>query len=75
MRSPLTTSRVAVDFHFAVELAMHGVVAREVRVGLRVAQVIERDDLDFFLAIRFVQRAQDVAADAAIAIDTDFDGH
>ena len=67
--------RIAFHLHLAGELAVHAVVARQVRVGLRVAQVVERDDLDFLLAVRLVQRAQDIATDAAVAIDSDFDGH
>src|SRR5690606_35451744 len=67
--------RIAVDFHLAGELAVHGVVLREMRIGIRIAQVVERDDLDVFLAVRLVQRTQDVATDTAVAIDTDFNGH
>jgi hypothetical protein len=37
---------VAVDFDLARELAVRRVVARQVRVGLRVAEVVDRDDLD-----------------------------
>jgi hypothetical protein len=65
---------IALDLHLAAKLAVHGVVAREVGVRLRVAQVIQRDDLNVFAA-RFVQGAQHVAADAAVAVDSDFDGH
>ena len=54
---------------------MHGVVAGQVCVGFGVAEIVERDDLDLLLAIGLVQRAQDVAADAAVTIDSDFDGH
>jgi hypothetical protein len=45
------------------------------RIGLRVAQVIDGDDLDVVLLAALVVRTQDVAADAAIAVDGDFDGH
>ena len=37
---------IAVDLDGALEFAVHGVVARQVRVGLRVAEVVDRDDLD-----------------------------
>ena len=42
---------------------------------MRIAQVIDRDDLDFVGALRFIQRAQDVAADTSVTVDTYFDGH
>jgi hypothetical protein len=66
---------VAVDAHDAGELAVRGVVLRQVGVGLRVTQVVDGDDLDVVLLATFVVGAQHVAADAAIAIDGNFDGH
>ena len=42
--------RIAVDLHLAAELAVRGVVARQVGVGLRIAEIVERHDLDFLLA-------------------------
>jgi len=54
---------------------MHRVVLREVRVRLRVTQIVDGDDLDLVLAICFVDRAQNVASDSAVAVDTDLDGH
>ena len=53
---------------------MRGVVARQVRIGLGLAEVVDRDDLDVVLLPAFVMRAQDVAADAAVTVDSDFDG-
>ena len=67
--------RIAFDAHRARELAVRGVVLREVRVGLRIAEVVDRDDLDFVGALGFVERAQDVAADTSVTVDTYFDGH
>ena len=75
MRSPLTTMRIAVDLDRALELAMHGVVARQVRIGFGAAQIVHRDDLDVLVAPGFVQGTQDIAADAAVAVDGDADGH
>ena len=67
--------RVAVDLDRARELAVRRVVAGQVRVGLRAAQIVDRDDREIVLLPAFVVRAQDVAADAAVAVDGDFDGH
>src|SRR4029077_1863476 len=66
---------VAVDLDLAVEAAVHRVVARQVGVGLRVAQVIERDDLHLAGALALVECAQHVASDAPITIDADLDCH
>jgi hypothetical protein len=44
-----------------------------VRLGL--AEVVDRDDLDVVLLAALVVGAEHVAADAAIAVDGDFDGH
>src|SRR5690606_20317942 len=51
------------------------VVAGQVGVGARVAQVVDGDDLDVMLLAAFVVGAQNVAADAAIAIDGNTYGH
>src|SRR5690606_691221 len=73
---------IAVDDHMLTvdadrprEFAVGGVVAGEVRVGFGIAQVVDGDDLDLLGALRLVQGAQDVTADAAVAVDTYFDGH
>ena len=66
---------VTIDGHAALELAVHRVVARQVCVGFRVAQVVEGDDLDSAGALGFVESTQHVAADAAIAVDGDTDRH
>ena len=41
---------VAVDVHVAGEAAVRGVVPRQVRVGLGIAEIVDGDDLD--LAVR-----------------------
>jgi hypothetical protein len=46
-----------------------------VRVGLGTAEIVDRDDGKVMLLAAFVVGAQDVAADAAVAVDRDFDGH
>src|SRR5690606_31529054 len=66
---------IAVDAHFAGELAVGGVVARQVGIGVRVAEVVDRDDLDFLRALRFIQCPQRVAADAPVPVDAYLDCH
>ena len=66
---------VAFDRHGAGELAVRGVVAGQVGVRLGVAQVVDGDDLDVVFLAAFVESAQDIAADAAIAVDCNFDRH
>ena len=53
---------------------MHAVVAQQMRVGLDRAEVVDADDLDV-LAARLDDGAQDIAADAAEAVDRDTNGH
>ncbi len=67
--------RVAIHLHFTAELAVRGVVLREMGIGLRVAQVVDRDDLDFPRALRLEQRPQDVAPDAPVTVDAHLDSH
>src|SRR5450631_691511 len=67
--------RIAVDFHFARKLAVRGVIARQMSIGLRVSQIVDGDDLDFAIALGLIQRPQNIAPDATVTVDTDFDGH
>ena len=67
--------RIAGDLDRAVEAAVGRVEAGQVGVRLGAAEVVDRDDLDLAVAAGFVQRAQDVPADAAVAVDGDADGH
>jgi hypothetical protein len=46
-----------------------------VGVGLYRAQIVDGDDLNIVFFAGFVVRAKDIASDAAVAIDGDFDGH
>ncbi len=66
---------LAVDFDGARELAVGGVVARQVRVRLGIAQVVDGDDFDIVLLATFVVGTQDVAADATVTVDGDANGH
>src|SRR5262247_52105 len=66
---------LAVDADLAREAAMSGVVFREVRVDRRVPEVVDRDDREVVLLPRLVVGAKDHAADAAVAVDGDSDGH
>src|SRR5690606_33405818 len=72
---PIDDHRVAFDLDVAREFAVRCVIPRQVRVGLRIAQVVQRDDLDIFLTVRLVNRTQHVATDSAVTVDSDFDGH
>ena len=65
----------AVHGHFAREAAVSGVVACQVRVGLGVTEIVDRDDLNLIGAAALVQRAKDVATDASVSVDGDFDRH
>ena len=67
--------RIAVDLHLAREAAVGGVMARQVGIGLRIAEVVDGDDVDLALALALIERAQRVATDTSVAVDTDFDGH
>jgi hypothetical protein len=46
-------------------------------VGVRpgIAEVVQRDDLDLVRPLALVERAHDVAADAAVPIDANLDCH
>ena len=48
---------------------MHRVVTREVRIGLRIAEVIERNDLHLRIALGLVERAQNVAPNTTVTVD------
>src|SRR5690606_10352582 len=66
---------VAVDLDRAGETAMRRIVAGEVGVRLGIAQVVDGHDLDVVLLAVFVVGTQDIAADAAVTVDGDADGH
>src|SRR2546429_9523116 len=74
MRSPLTTI-ASPSTATLPECAVRGVIACQMRVRLTTPQIVDRDDREIVLLAAFVVRAQNVAADAAIAVDRDFDGH
>src|SRR5689334_20221447 len=67
--------RVTIDFDGPLELAMRGVVTREMRVRLGVSEIVQRDYLDRVLLAALVMSTQDVAADSAVTVNRDFDGH
>jgi hypothetical protein len=73
--SPLTIMLSPSTVDGARELAVRGVVAGQVGVRLGVAEVVDRHDLDVLLLAAFVESAQDIAADAAITVDCNFDRH
>ena len=65
---------VALDLDLMREAAVHAVVAQQMRIGLDRAEIVDGDHVDV-LAARFVDGAQDVAADAAKSVDGNSDGH
>src|SRR5699024_6573248 len=65
----------ALNAYLARKLAVGGVILGQLRVGFGIAQVVDGNDLDFVGAVGFVQCAQHVATDAAVAVDGDLDGH
>src|SRR6185503_6005104 len=63
------------DADRAAEPAVRGIVREQVRIDLRIAQVVECDELKVVLLTVFVMGAQDVAPDAAEAVDRYLEGH
>src|SRR5271166_5306640 len=57
------------------DLGQRRIEARQMRVGIGVAEIVDRDDLDRALLPAFVKGAQYVTADAPIAIDAHSDCH
>src|SRR5882672_4174899 len=66
---------VARHGHGAGKFPVYGVVARQMRVGLGVAQIVDGDELQVVALPAFIVRAQDIAADAAVAVDGDSNAH
>ena len=54
---------------------MYGAFAATVHHDEWMTRIVERDDRKIVLLPAFVVRTKDVAADAAIAVDCNFDGH
>ena len=65
---------IAVNLHLMREAAVHAVVAKQVRIGLDRAEIVDGDHVDV-LAAGFIDRAHDVAADAAKSVDCNSDSH
>jgi hypothetical protein len=45
-----------------------GVVAGQVRVGLGVPEIVDRDELQIVPLAAFIMGSQDISADAAVAV-------
>jgi hypothetical protein len=54
---------------------MRRVKLRQMRVGFGIAEIVDGDDLQVMLLATFIVGTQDIAADAAIAIDGNAKGH
>ena len=61
------------ELDLARERAERGVVAQEVRHRLRVAEVVQRDDVE--VGAERVLRAEEVPSDPAEAVDADANAH
>ena len=55
--------------------AVHGVEFGQVGVGFKAAAGVDGDDLELVLDFIVVDGAQNLAADASVAVDGDFDAH
>ena len=66
---------VAIDDDSAGKLAVRGIVAGQVGVGVDRTKIVDRNDLDIMFFMALVVGTENVAADAAVAIDGDADGH
>ena len=65
---------VALDRDLAGEAAVHRIVAQQVRVGFHRRQIVDGDDFDI-VAVGLDDGAQDIAADAAEAVDGNANRH
>src|SRR6185503_11472613 len=61
--------RLVLHFHGAGKSPVGRVVPQEMRVGLRIAQVVDGHELQAVLLAAFVVGAQDIPADAAETVD------
>ena len=66
---------IAIDLDGARERAMRRVVTRQVGVRVRIAQIIQSDNVEVSRTTRFVNCAHNVAPDTAVAIDADLYCH
>ena len=66
---------VAIHRHRAGKTSVCGVKARQMGIGLGIAQIVDGNDLDVMFCATFIVRTQNIAADAAETIDGDTDGH
>ena len=67
--------RVAVDGDLRGKPAMCRIECRQVGIRVRIAQIVEGNDLDLVASPTLVERAQNIATDAAISIDSNPDCH
>ncbi len=65
---------VAIDRDLARPAAMHAVALEEQRIGLGIAQVVDRHQLEIMIG-PLQQRARHEAADPSEAVDSNLDGH
>ncbi len=68
-------NRIAIDRDRTGKAAMRGIKSGQVGIGLCIAEVVDRNDLDRMPLATLVVGSQDVAADPAITIDGNAQGH
>ena len=66
---------IAINLNRSREATVRSIVARQVCVAIGIAEIIDRNDLDLRSLVALVQCAHHVAADSAIAIDGNLNGH
>ncbi len=54
---------------------MRRVASRQVRIRIRITEIINGHDADFGILAALVKRPQHVSADSAVSVDTHFDRH
>ena len=72
---PLTPVVTELAGRLRGEATVRGIEAGQVRIGVRIAEIVDGHDADFICPLRFVKRAQDVAPDTTITIDCHFNRH
>ncbi|CWS27327.1 Uncharacterised protein [Neisseria meningitidis] len=65
----------AVVGYVGFKASVHGVEFGEVGVGFKATAGVDGDDLELVLNLIIVDGAQNLAADASVAVDGDFDAH
>ena len=72
----MITNEITVDhFDRALKNSVSRVVLGQVSVGSSIAEVVDGDHFEFVRQVVFMDGAHDVAANASISVDCNFDSH